>query len=84
METITLSDGTVVNGHCFSDDRNLYVYLDGMTVIEGVLLCTPERMTRIVANNHGNEHVYEGYTEIWSANHEFGNCNLILRRREDA
>lgn len=84
METITLSDGTVVNGHCFADDRNLYVYLDDMTVIDGVLLCTPERMTRIVAHNHGNEHVYEGFTEIWSANHEFGNCNLIVRRREDA
>ena len=84
METLTLSDGTTVNGHCFADDRNLYVYLDGMTVIDGVLLCTPERMSRVVANNRGNEHVYEGFTEIWSANHEFGNCNLIQRRREDA
>lgn len=84
METITLNDGTVVDGHCHADDRNLYLYLDGKTVIEGVMLCTPERMTRITANNRGNEHVYEGYTEIWSANHEFGNCNLILRRAENA
>lgn len=84
METLTLNDGKVVNGHCICDDRNLYVYLDGMTVVDGILLMTPERCQRIVENNHGTEHIYEGYTEIWAANHEFGNCNLTIRRAENA
>ena len=84
METLTLNDGTVVNGHCFEDDRNLFVYLDNMTVVQGVMLFgDPEKSSRIVAMNHGNEHVYDGYTEIYSASHEFGNCNLVLRKAEE-
>ncbi len=83
METLTLNDGTVVNGHCFEDDRNLFVYLDKMTVVQGVTLFgDPEKSSHIVAMNHGKEHVYDGYTEIYSASHEFGNCNLVLRKAE--
>lgn len=81
METITLNDGTVVNGHCFEDDENLFVYLDGMSVVEGVILFGNEEKSRVItAHNHGNEHVYEGYTQVYSASHEFGNCNLVMRR----
>ncbi len=83
METLTLNDGTEVNGHCLEDDRNLFVYLDGMTVIQGVTLFSdPEKTRRITAKNHGNEHVYEGYTDIYSASHEYGNCNLVMRKKE--
>ena len=85
METLTLNDGTVVNGHCLWDDRNLYVYLDGMTVVEGVMLFSDtEKISRITAMNHGVETVYEGYTEIYAASHEYGNCNLVMRRAENA
>jgi len=81
METLTLNDGTVVNGHCFEDDTNLFVYLDNMTVIQGVMLFSDQNRTeRIVAMNHGNEHIYEGYTDIYAASHEFGNCNLVMRK----
>ena len=81
METLTLYDGTIVNGHCSEDDFNLYVYLDGMSLVEGVVLFgDPQKTQMIVALNHGNEHTYEGYTEIYSASHEFGNCNLVMRR----
>lgn len=83
METLTLNDGTTVNGHCFEDDRNLFVYLDDMTVVQGVALFSdPEKTTKITAENHGNTHVYEGYTEIWAASHEFGNCNLVMRKAQ--
>lgn len=82
METLTLNDGTVVNGHCLLDDRDLFVYLDGMTVVEGVtLFADPERASVITETNRGFETVYEGYTEIYAANHEFGNCNLIMRKK---
>ena len=84
METLTLNDGTVVDGHCIEDDRNLFVYLDGMTVVQGVMLFSdPENTNRIVAMNHGTETVYEGYTEIYAASHEYGNCNLVMRKAEN-
>ena len=81
METLTLNDGTVVNGHCFADDVNLFVYLDGMTVVQGVALFgDPNKTRRITASSHGEEHIYTNYTEIYSASHEYGNCNLVMRR----
>ena len=84
METLTLNDGTELTGHCIEDDRNLFVYLDGMTVVQGVMLFSdPEKTERIVAMNHGEEHVYEGYTDIYAASHEYGNCNLVMRKAEN-
>lgn len=82
MEILILNDGTKVTGHILedADGMMIFVYLDGKTVVEGVLLMTPERASRILAKNHGEEHVYEGYTEIWSVSHEYGNCNLVMRK----
>jgi len=85
METITLNNGTTVNGHILEngDGQMIYVYLNGMTVAEGVLLFSDSENTAVLtAVNHGEEHVYEGFTEIWSASHEFGNCNLVMRRAQ--
>ena len=87
METLTLNDGTVVNGHILDngDGRTIFVYLDGMTVVQGVMLFSdPARSKRITAFNHGEEHVYEGYTEIEYASREYGNCNLTMRRGANA
>lgn len=81
MEVITLYDGTVVKGHCIETDTELFVYLDGLTVAEGVaLFSSPEKTERITEMNHGNEHVYIGYTDIYAASHEYGNCNLVMRK----
>lgn len=84
-EYLTLRDGTVLDGHCMEDDRNLFVYLDGKTVVEGVTLFSDPGKTGLITEyNHGTEHVYEGYTEIYSVSHEFGNCNLVMRRVDNA
>lgn len=83
MEILILNDGTEVNGHILDggDGKTIFVYLDGKTVIEGVLLFSDiEKISRITEHNHGEEHIYEGYTELWSASHEFGNCNLVMRK----
>jgi len=81
MEILILNDGTEITGHCFEDGKNLFVYLDGLTVIQGVTLFSdPEKTKKIVAMNHGSKHTYKGYTEIYSASHEFGNCNLVMRK----
>ena len=85
METLTLNDGTVVDGHILEsgDGQTIFVYLDGKTVIEGVMLFSdPSKTSEITAINHGDEHIYSGYTELWSASHEFGNCNLVMRKAD--
>ena len=85
METITLNDGTILDGHCIRTDDALFVYLDGMNMIEGIMLFSdPEKTAVIVEQNHGNTHTYEGYTKLAAASSENGNCNLVMRRGEDA
>ena len=86
METLTLNDGTVLNGHILEsgDDREIFVYLDGMGIAQGVALFSDSDKTcRIVEMNHGTEHIYENYTDLWSASHEYGNCNLVMRKVEN-
>ena len=83
MEVLILNDGTNVNGHIIDsgDGQTIFVYLDNMSVIAGVMLFSDaEKTAKITAMNHGVEHIYEGFTEIWSASHEFGNCNLVMRK----
>ena len=85
METITLNDGTVVDGHCIETDEALFVYLDGMNMIEGIMLFNdPGRTIMMTELNHGVEHVYSGYTKISAASSEYGNCNLVMRRNNNA
>ena len=79
MEQLTLSDGTVVRGHCIVDGNTLFMYLDGMTVIEGISLIDG-KTERIEEENHGNRHIYEGYTQIYAVSHEYGNCNLVMKK----
>ena len=83
METLTLKDGTVVNGHILdsADGLKIYVYLDNMPLVDGVILFSDSAKTeKIIAMNHGTEKEYRRYTEICSASNEFGNCNLVMKR----
>lgn len=83
METLTLNDGTVIDGHILenSDGMLIFVYLDGMSILDGVVLFSDAEKTSVItAMNHGNEHVYEGYTTLMSASNEYGNCNLVMRK----
>lgn len=85
-EQLTLNDGTTVPGRILEsgDGQIIFVYLYGMTVVQGVMLFSDmERISRIVAFNHGVEHVYTGYTCIYAASHEFGNCNLVMKKGEN-
>ncbi len=85
METITLNDGTIVNGHCLDMETALFIYLDDMDMLEGVrLFSDPEKTKIIVEENHGNTHTYEGYTKLSAVSSEFGNCNLVMRRGDNA
>lgn len=87
METLTLNDGTVVNGHILNsgDGQTIFVYLTGMSLIDGfTLFSDTEKTINIVSKSHGEERVYYGYTILWSANAEYGNCNLVMKRDNNA
>lgn len=82
-ETITLNDGTVLEGHIIEngDGRLIFVYLEKMKLADGFALFSDINKTlRMIELNHGNEHIYEGYTEIIAINSEFGHCNLTMRK----
>ena len=84
METLALNDGTVVNGHILDngDGQTIFVYLDGMTIAQGVALFSDTNKTEMItATNRKTITVYTGYTELWSASHEFGNCNLVMKKQ---
>lgn len=87
MEVLILNDGTEITGHILDngDGIMIFVYLDGKTVVEGVTLFSdPEKTKKITANRYGEVRVYEGYTELWSASHEYGNCNLVMKKAVNA
>lgn len=83
MNSIKLSDGTIIeNAECLYDDVHLYIYISGMSLVEGVtVLSDPEKNRQITAmKGETILRVYEGYTELYAASMEFGNCNLILKK----
>ena len=83
METITLNDESVVNGHILDggDGRTIFVYLDRMSIADGFrIFSDQDRTVHMVAMNHGVQHTYDGYTEIVAVNSEYGNCNLTMRK----
>ena len=83
METLTLNDGSVLNGHILpgGDGITIFVYLMDMNIVQGVsIFSDADRISKIIESNHGTEHVYEGYTEIYAVSHEFGNCNIVMRK----
>ena len=85
METITLNDGTVLDGRVLEDGegRMIFVYADNMSLPEGFQLFNdPAKTSKIVAFNHGATHEYVGYTKITAINSEFGNCNLTMERSD--
>lgn len=83
METLTLNDGTVVDGTIMEDGygQQIYVYLTNMSMMQGFMLLSDQEKTRkIVANSYEEEKEYEGYTELTAINNQFGNCNATLRK----
>lgn len=88
MEILILNDGTELNGHIMDDGegRVIFVYLDNMSVYDGVMLFADrEKTSKIRTLFHGAEHEYMGYTQLWSVSQEFGNCNIVMRKeRQDA
>ena len=84
MQTIRMSDNTVVPGHILPgrDGRYIFVYLDGMSLADGFSLMSNTSKTGVMTTVYGEEdqNTYIGYTEITAMNTDFGNCNLTMRK----
>jgi len=83
METITLNDGTLLNGRGNLDYGQLFLYVKNLTVRDGIALFNDTGKTlRIVLNSYGTETIYEGYTEITAINKIGENFNVVLTKAE--
>lgn len=83
MELLVLNDGTELNGHILpsGDGRTIFVYLYGMSLAEGfAVFSEADRVSVIREMNHGEEHTYEGFTEMTAINSEYGNCNITMKK----
>lgn len=85
METITLNDGTVLNGSIMpnDDDRIIFIFFHNMTIPQGIeLLRDSSKFEKLICFSYGNTHEYEGYTKIVSITSEFGNCNVVMEKSD--
>ena len=83
METVKLSDGTELEGRVLEsgDGSCIYVYLTNVTMMQGFLSFSDERLTyQITFTSYETEHVYTGYTRLFSISGEFNNCNIVMRK----
>ena len=85
METLKMMDGTVLEGHILEsgNGRTIFVYINNMSVVDGVTIFANRAKTgRIIATNHEAQHIYEGYTHLYAASNEFGNCNIVMEKEQ--
>lgn len=83
MRTITLNDGTVLEGTILEGgyDDYILVYIDGMPLAQGfAIFSDASKTSHIVYNNYEKTAVYDRFTELAGINSEFGNCNVMLRK----
>lgn len=79
-QTVTI-DGTTYAGHCIVSEGFLFVYLDGMSILDGFgIFSDPSKLAVIHESSYGHERDYEGFIKLIAINSEFGNCNVTLER----
>lgn len=73
METLTLNDGTVLNGHLIETDGRLFLYVYDLSMAEVfTLLIQPAKTEKIIANRNKQEQVVMGYRKLVSVSDEGG------------
>lgn len=83
-EYLILNNGAKVqDAHCIQDDIMLFVYITGdadlMEMLQ--LFSVPANTQVIKAFRNGDTETYLGYTELYSMSREYGNINLVMKRR---
>lgn len=83
METLTLNDGTVLNGHALESDGVLWVYLDEGTLTNSFpILNDPDKTIRIHEDRYGELTDYVGYRHLFCIREEDGGMlSAGLRKR---
>lgn len=80
MQKLTIN-GSVYDGHCLESDDRLFVYLDGLTIMDGFrIFSDPDNYATIHEVSYGVERDYTGYNTLIAVNGEYGNCNVTLKR----
>ena len=82
-QQLILNDGTILDGDIteLGDGITIFVHLYNMSLEAGFFLMRDASKTsRIKSIDYDVEHVYNNYTVIHAINHEFGNCNLTMRK----
>ena len=82
METLTLNDGTVLNGHLIETETRLFLYIYGKTMTEVFnLLIDPEKMRVIKEDRNGEKRTVRGYKHLVSISEEIGGmvCTILTK-----
>ena len=73
METLTLNDGTVINGHGFESDGILWLYMYDITLTAAFdALNVPAKTQKIMENQGGQTTVFSGYNHLFCIREESG------------
>lgn len=67
QESLTLNDGTVLNGHALETETRLFLYIYGMTMAEVFeQVNDPEKTKKITAERYGEKQTIRGYKVLIS------------------
>ena len=81
METLTLSNGTVIAGHMLEVDERLYLYMTEITLAAAfALLNEPANTAEIREDRYGQETTVRGYTALWAISRENGQICATMRK----
>lgn len=84
-ETLTLNDGTKLNGHALGSGDDLFLYVRGTTLAKLYPLVSDARKTaKIVEERNGDRTTYAGYKYLYCIREErSGMVSAGLRMVED-
>lgn len=82
METLTLNDRTVLNGHLIETETRLLLYIYGKTMTEVFnLLIDPEKTRVIKEDRNGEKRTVRGYKHLRAISEEMGGmiCTVLTK-----
>lgn len=82
METLTLNDGTVLNGRLIETETRLFLYIYGKTMTEVFnLLIDPEKTRVIKEDRNGEKRTVRGYKHLRAISEEMGGmiCTVLTK-----
>lgn len=82
-ETLTLNDGTQIQGHKLETESRLFLYLNGTTLAEAFnLLIDPKKTEYIQWERYGQTGNVYGFTKLISISEEAGGMICAALKKE--